>query len=88
MDWIDAYLLRPADLTEVNVALEYLNSFNTMILTSALKKISEVKALGKELVMRWYYEEDDEDMCERAKYISNTINIPIEFIITTDISGS
>ncbi len=88
MDWIDAYLLRPADLTEVNVALEYLNSFNTMILTSALKKISGVKALGKELVMRWYYEEDDEDMCERAKYISNTINIPIEFIITTDISGS
>ena len=88
MNWIDTYILNPAESTEVDIALEYLNSFNTIILTSALKKISKVIASGKKLIIRWYYEEDDEDIFERAEYLSTNINVPFEFIITdgfTDI---
>ena len=32
--WIDAYLLDPAESTEVIIALEFLNSFYTIILTA------------------------------------------------------
>ena len=31
LNWIDAYILNPAGSTEVIIALEYLNSFNTII---------------------------------------------------------
>jgi hypothetical protein len=86
-DWIDAYLLNPAELTEVTVALEFLNSFNTLLLTSTLKRISQVIQHGKKIVIHWYYEEDDIDILERGEYISSTINVPIEFIITDNISG-
>jgi hypothetical protein len=86
-NWIDEYLLKPADVTEVSIALEYLNSFNTIALTSILKKISKLIRLNKTLIVRWYYEEDDEDLFERGQYISSTINIPIEFIIIDDIAG-
>jgi hypothetical protein len=83
--WIDAYLLDPAESTEVIIALEFLNSFNTIILTANLKKISLVIQQGKKLVVRWYYDEDDLDLFERGEYIAATLNIPIEFIMTDNL---
>jgi hypothetical protein len=85
-EWLDAYTLDPAEQTKVIIALEFLNSFNTMLLTSILKKISKVIRQGKQLLIHWYYEEDDVDIFERGEYISSTINIPIKFIVAGDIS--
>ena len=83
--WIEEYVLNPVEQTRIIIALEFLNSFNTMLLTAILKKVSQVVRKGKELVIDWHYEEDDVDIFERGEYISNTINIPIKFIITGDI---
>jgi len=82
MTWIDSYLIKPAKTTEVTIALEYLNSYNSIILASILKKLSEVKQQSKGLVIRWFIESDDEDMLERGQYISSSLNLPIEFVIT------
>ncbi|MCX6255744.1 MAG: SiaC family regulatory phosphoprotein [Bacteroidia bacterium] len=87
MIWIDAYLLNPAESTEVMIALEYLNSFNSIILASVLKKLSQVNQQSKKLVIKWYIEEDDDDLLERGNYISSTFNIPIEFIMTDHIKS-
>jgi hypothetical protein len=83
--WIEEYVLNPVEQTRIIIALEFLNSFNTMLLTGILKKISQVVRKGKKLVIDWHYEEDDVDIFERGEYISNTINIPIKFFITGDI---
>jgi hypothetical protein len=85
-DWIDAYVLNPAGMTEVTVALEFLNSFNTLIITSLLRKIVQVLQHGKNITIKWYYEEDDVDLFERGEYISNTIDVPFEFIATDKIA--
>jgi hypothetical protein len=85
MNWIDAYLLNPAELTEVIIALEYLNSFNTIILNSVLRKLSLVNQQSKKIIIKWYIENDDEDLYDRGEYISSTFNIPIEFIMVDDI---
>jgi hypothetical protein len=85
MTWIDSYILNPAQSTEVTIALEYLNSFNAIILASFLKKLSQLNQQSRKLVIRWYIEEDDEDLLERGEYISSTLNIPIEFIMTDQI---
>jgi hypothetical protein len=87
MSWIDDYLLNPAELTEVIIALEYLNSSNSIFLASALKKLSQVKQESKKLVIKWYIEKDDDDLLERGEYISSAINIPIEFIMTDQIKN-
>jgi hypothetical protein len=86
MSWIDAYLLKPAESTEVIIALEYLNSYNTVILTSILKKVSQVIQQEKKLDIYWYYEEDDDDILERGLNISSVINIPIRFSSTKKIT--
>jgi len=86
VNWIEAYVKNPAELTEVIIALEFLNSFNTIILTTTLKKFSQVIQHGKKLVIRWYYEEDDVDLFERGEYISANINVPFEFIMTDNLA--
>ncbi len=85
LSWIDAYLLNPAGSTEVIIALEYLNSFNTIILTSILRKLSLVKKQSGDLIIKWYIEDDDDDLLDRGESISSAFNIPIEFIMTDDI---
>lgn len=87
MKWIDNYLLDPADVTYVIISFEYLNSSSTAILVSIIKKISGVRLMMKKAVIRWYYEEDDEDILERGEYISAAFNIPVEFIAVSDISS-
>jgi hypothetical protein len=86
-DWLDAYLLSPAETTDVIIAFEYLNSFSTTILVSILTKISLVTLYKKKLVIHWYYEEDDDDILERGEHIAESLNIPIEFIIIDDITS-
>jgi hypothetical protein len=87
MRWIDSYLLNPVETTEVIIALEYLNSFNTMILTSILRKLSQVTQQSKKLVVKWYIENDDDDLLDRGESISSAFDIPIELIMTDDIKS-
>jgi len=87
INWLDAYLLNPAETTDVIIAFEYLNSYSTTILATTLKKISQVTQQNKKFVIHWYYEEEDYDILERGEYISETYDIPIEFIMIDDISG-
>jgi len=82
MNWIDEYLLNPAETTYVTIAFEYLNSFSTTVLVTILRKLSKVILKSDKLIIQWYYEEDDEDILERGEFISSTFNLPIEFIPT------
>ena len=82
LSWIDLYLKNPADVTYVIIAFEYLNSYSTATLFSILRRISHVILQSKKLTIKWYYEEDDEDILERGEYIASALKIPFEFLIT------
>jgi hypothetical protein len=43
--WIETYRNCPVEITEVVIALEYLNSFTTKILLSALQEIMQIKTI-------------------------------------------
>jgi len=87
ISWLDNYLTSPANLTEVVVALEYLNSYNSIIMATILRQVAQVTQQAKKLSIKWYIDEDDDDLLERGKYISSTFNIPIDFIMTEDIKS-
>ena len=86
LDCIERYLKNPARTTTVTIELEYLNSFGTQILVAVIRKISQVINQGKILVIKWYYDEEDDDILERGHHISEAFNIPIDFIPTRDNS--
>jgi hypothetical protein len=86
ISWIDDYLRDPAKVTYVTIAFEYLNSLSTIILVTLLQSLARINSQSKTLVIKWYYEDDDEEILERGRYIAFSFDIPIEFIITDDIS--
>lgn len=83
--WIDAYRRNPAKVTNVTIAFEYLNSMSTMILVTLLQSLSRIGRQSNRIVIKWFYEGDDEEILERGKYISFSFDIPIEFIMTDNI---
>jgi hypothetical protein len=85
MEWLDSYVLNPAPTTVVTIALEYLNSFNTLILTAILRKLSQVKEQSKKLEIKWYIETDDDDLLDRVESISSAFSMPIEMTTVDDI---
>lgn len=86
LNCIDKYLQNPARTTTVTISLEYLNSFGTQIIVAIIRKLSVVAEQGKILIVKWYYDEEDDDILERGQHIAETFNIPIEFIPFEDTS--
>lgn len=60
---VDAYAENPKEKTLVEFKLEYFNTSTTLILRNLLQKLTELKN-STDLQIRWYFEEDDEDMGE------------------------
>jgi hypothetical protein len=85
LNWIHEYLKSPAEVTIIIIALEYLNSTSAMILVTVIKEVSQVTNQNKQFFIHWCYEAGDEDILERGQHISEILNIPIDFIRTTDI---
>ena len=83
-DWVDKYVCDPADLTCVDICLEYFNVSNIRIFISILKKMESIKLKNKKYVINWYYEEGDEDILETGEYISLHLDMPFNFIRIND----
>jgi hypothetical protein len=82
--WIDVYIRNPAELTRIDICLEYFNEVNLHIYFSILKKIESVKLKNKKFIINWYYEEGDEDILEKGEKISIALDIPFNFIMIDD----
>lgn len=80
--WIDAYILDPAEVTCIDMNLEYFNSASAKFMIQLFQKISRVRLKNKKFIVNWYYEEGDEDIYERGEYFSSVLNMPFNFIKT------
>jgi hypothetical protein len=83
-DWINEYICNPAELTSVDIYLEYFNIINFKNYYSLLKKIGSVALKNKKFIINWYYEEGDEDILEKGEYISTALNMPFNFVMVHD----
>ena len=81
VDWLDKYAQNPQDKTVVNVQLEYFNTSSSKCILDVFKKLEDInKQEGKEVVINWYYEEDDEDMLEAGEDYQSILKIPFKMI--------
>lgn len=82
IDWIEQYSSSPADKTQVNIQLEYFNTSSSKCILDVFKKL---EAVNGEVIVNWYYEEDDEDMLEAGEDYEAIINIPFKMIEVEEI---
>jgi hypothetical protein len=79
MEWLNEYVKEPADVTCIDINLEYFNSASAKIIIKLLQQLSYVKLKNKKFIINWYYEEGDEDILERGEYFSSVLNLPFNF---------
>ena len=79
-DWIGNYIDIPAEVTCVDMNLEYFNSASAKVLIHMLQKITYVILKNKKFIFNWYYEDGDEDILERGETFSSVLDVPFNFI--------
>ena len=80
VDWLEEYSGNPHDKTVVNIQLEYFNTSSSKCILDVFKKLESIHKNGKEVIINWYYEEDDEDMLEAGEDYESIIRIPFKMI--------
>lgn len=80
VDWLDKYSKVAKPLTKVNVQLEYFNTSSSKCILDVFKKLESIHKSNNEVVINWYYEEDDEDMLEAGEDYESIIRVPFKMI--------
>ncbi len=65
----------------INFQLEYFNTSSSKCILDILKILANLKKEGKEVLINWHYDEDDEDMLESGENYQEIVNIPFKMIV-------
>jgi len=81
-EWIKEYIEMPAELTCVDMNLEYFNSASAKVFVHLLELLKHVNLKNKKFIFNWYYEEGDEDIFERGEYFASILDVEFNSIKT------
>jgi Domain of unknown function (DUF1987). len=84
VDWLEDYAKKPNEKTVVNIQLEYFNTSSSKCILDVFKKLENLKKDKNDVVVNWYYEEDDEDMLEAGEDYESIIKVPFKMIEIVD----
>ena len=78
IDWLSDYGNSPQSDTAVNIQLEYFNTSSSKCILDVFKKLESLPDTS--VKVKWYYEEDDEDMLEAGEDYEAIIDLPFEMV--------
>jgi len=85
LTWLDSYSSSPCGTTVLDVKLEYFNTSSSKCLLDVFKKLENLKKSGSDVNIRWYYEEDDEDMLEAGEDYDSIIDLDFEMKVMEEL---
>ena len=80
IDWIDDYSESPLDKTTFILKMDYFNTASSKVILDILYKLEDMSLDGKEILVKWYYPDDDEDMMETGEEYDEIVDVPFELI--------
>lgn len=83
LNWLDEYAAGPNAKTIFTFKLVYFNTASSKLLLDILMKLEEMHEDGKEILVKWYYPEDDEDMQEAGEEYADIVDVPFEQVSYT-----
>ena len=78
--WMEKYNQSPNAKTVFNFKLAYFNTASSKMLLDILMKLEELHNAGKEVLVKWHFAEDDEDMKEAGEEYADIVDVPFEQI--------
>jgi len=82
---LEAYNKKPQAITKVDIQLEYFNTSSSKCILDVFKKLEKINAGNSEVVINWFFEEDDEDMLEAGEDYRSIIDIPFKMIVVEEV---
>jgi hypothetical protein len=80
IDWLNDYFLDPKEETVMNIKLEYINSGSSKYMLELLRILKENHIKGRNVLVKWFFEEGDESIEELGQHYEQTMQIPFEII--------
>lgn len=80
IEHLEFYFQNPARLTELNIKLEYVNSRSSKYLLELLWIVNKYHSNGKNCMIKWYYEKDDESILELGEIYKSFLDTPFQII--------
>lgn len=77
---VDEYYTNPQKKTRFDLNLEYINSGSSKFILGLFRKLKKYYDQGNDLVINWYYEEDDEAVLGLGEHYKSTIKLPFNLI--------
>ncbi|MBN2613970.1 MAG: DUF1987 domain-containing protein [Bacteroidales bacterium] len=78
LNWLNEYSENPNQKTVFNFKLTYFNTASSKLLLDILMKLEELHEKGNDVLIRWHYPEDDEDMEEAGEEYADIVDVPFE----------
>jgi hypothetical protein len=78
LNWLTEYAENPNKKTIFNFKLTYFNTASSKLLLDILMKLEEMNEKGQDVLIRWHYPEDDEDMAEAGEEYADIVDVPFE----------
>lgn len=80
-EWLDEYIKDPAEKTVIHLRFDYFNTSSSKCILDILKRIDKIDENGNDVLIKWYYDETDEDMMEAGEDYSDLLDAPFELIV-------
>jgi len=83
LNWLESYAEDPMEKTVFNFKLEYFNTASSKLLLDVLLKLEDMYDDGKDVLVRWHFPDDDEDMEEAGEEYADIVEVPFEQVSYT-----
>ncbi len=78
--WVDEYVQNPAEKTIVNVHLEHFNTSSSKSILEVFRALAPIHKSNKDVVINWFYEDDDEDILEAGENYESITGLPFRMV--------
>ncbi|MBS3805866.1 MAG: DUF1987 domain-containing protein [Bacteroidales bacterium] len=78
LNWLDEYAENANAKTVFSFKLVYFNTASSKLLLDILMKLEEMYENGNDILIKWHYPEDDEDMEEAGEEYADIVDVPFE----------
>jgi hypothetical protein len=78
--WCEEYVSKAPEKTTLNVQLEHFNTMTSKSLLDVFRSLRPIKEDAKELMVKWFYEADDEELLDAGLTYQEITGLDFEMI--------
>ena len=80
LSWLEEYSKNPLPSTSFNFKLTYFNTASSKVILDILTQFEEMIEEGHQVLVRWHFPDEDEDMQEAGEEYADMVDVPFEMV--------